>query len=392
MSAGIRDDRTRSVMTRIKGVHVLALGIVLWGVAVWLLGTPHPAETETTAETASDEAPPAGHAVDAGSVAERAAGIDTERAAVAPASAIASSAPSPDGSSASQPDREVRGASAPTALAPAGKPDAASSPSGSEPSPAAVGGMQLATAPSQRESDVAAPTTGIPQEPLRRESTAGPAAGASTASRYADGGSLQGNAAPAGVPLATVQPFRQFEYPMPPTQPPARTGSQASGDSVVASELNSARRAAWEGRLAEALAHYRAAARIQPDSHVIWGEMGNVLWAMQRWPEAAYALEGAATLLVAAGELHAASTLVPAVGLIDPEAAQRCSSASGTPPSAIPDRPPRPPVPHESRARIGVARPCPKVARERTGRTWRVEAREARGPRRDSRVERERPQ
>ena len=51
--------------------------------------------------------------------------------------------------------------------------------------------------------------------------------------------------------------------------------------------------------------------------------MGNVLWAMQRWPEAAYALEGAATLLVAAGELHSASTLVPAVGLIDPDAAQR---------------------------------------------------------------------
>ena len=51
--------------------------------------------------------------------------------------------------------------------------------------------------------------------------------------------------------------------------------------------------------------------------------MGNVLWTMRRWSEAAYALEGAATLLVRAGELRAASELVPAVGRIDPDAAYR---------------------------------------------------------------------
>ena len=92
---------------------------------------------------------------------------------------------------------------------------------------------------------------------------------------------------------------------------------------AVASQINSARRAAWEGRFTDALAHYRAAARIQPNSHVVWGEMGNVLWAMRRWSEAAYALEGAATLLIRAGEFHAASELVPAVERIDPDAAYR---------------------------------------------------------------------
>ena len=88
-------------------------------------------------------------------------------------------------------------------------------------------------------------------------------------------------------------------------------------------QIDAARRAAWEGRLADALAHYRAAARLRPNDYVVWGEMGNVLWTMQRWSEAAYALEGAATLLVRAGELRAASDLVPAVGLIDPDAAYR---------------------------------------------------------------------
>ena len=51
--------------------------------------------------------------------------------------------------------------------------------------------------------------------------------------------------------------------------------------------------------------------------------MGNVLWAMQRWSEAVYALEGAATLLVRIGELRAANELLPAVGRIDPDAAYR---------------------------------------------------------------------
>ena len=92
---------------------------------------------------------------------------------------------------------------------------------------------------------------------------------------------------------------------------------------AVAAQIDAARRAAWEGRLADALVHYRAAARVQPKSHVVWGEMGNVLWAMGRWPEAAYALEGAATLLVGAGEFRAANALLPAVRNIDPNAAHR---------------------------------------------------------------------
>ena len=74
--------------------------------------------------------------------------------------------------------------------------------------------------------------------------------------------------------------------------------------------------AAWEGRFADPVAHYRAAARLRADDHVVWAAMGNVLWSMRRRPEAAQALEGAATLLVRAGALRAASELVAAVGRI----------------------------------------------------------------------------
>ena len=87
--------------------------------------------------------------------------------------------------------------------------------------------------------------------------------------------------------------------------------------------IEAARKAAWEGRLSDALAHYRSAANIDPESHVAWGEMGNVLWQMQRWPQAAYALEGAAVLLVDEGEFRAALELMFAVESIDQDAAYR---------------------------------------------------------------------
>ena len=92
---------------------------------------------------------------------------------------------------------------------------------------------------------------------------------------------------------------------------------------AVDEQLNAARRAVWEGRLTDSLAHYRAAARLQPKSHVVWGEMGNVLLMMRRWPEAAYALEGAASLLVDVGEFRAAISLLPAIRNLDQNAVLR---------------------------------------------------------------------
>ena len=158
-----------------------------------------------------------------------------------------------------------------------------------------------------------------------------PAAGvpATAAAPDADTESLPVDAGDAAAPPEPTRPDTRHELPIPRPLPPAGSPSPwpphgtSAGGSAVASQLDTARRAAWEGRLEDALTHYRAAARLQPRSHAIWGEMGNVLWAMRRWPEAAYALEGAATLLVDAGELRAASDLLPAVGRLDPEAAHR---------------------------------------------------------------------
>ena len=175
-------------------------------------------------------------------------------------------------------------------------------------------------APDTDDADTAGDTDAAGAAPATGAPATAPDAG--TASPPVDAG---GVVAP---PVPTTRPDTQHELPilrpLPSAgSPPPWPDGTLADESAVASQLDAARRAAWEGRLEDALAHYRAAARIQPRSHAIWGEMGNVLWEMRRWPEAAYALEGAATLLVDAGELRAASNLLPAVGQIDPGAAYR---------------------------------------------------------------------
>ena len=249
-------------MTRLTGIRILALSVALWAIAVWLLGAPPPAAEGTVAEGGDDPA------------------------------VVASGDPS------------LRTGATAT-------PEAGTAPSAPEPA-AGVPATPVAPAPDTDDVDTAgaAPATGV-------RATA-PDAG--TESLPADAG--------VAAPPVPVRPDTRHELPMPRPPPPAgspapRPDRALAGRSAVASQLDTARRAAWEGRLEDALAHYRAAARIQPRSHAVWGEMGNVLWAMRRWPEAAYALEGAATLLVDAGELRAANDLLPAVGRIDPEAAHR---------------------------------------------------------------------
>ena len=269
-------------MTRLSGIHLLAASFVLWALAVWIFGTPTPAGngTETAAETTARAN--GGTTGEPGTGANEPAGAET--AAVSDPAA---------------PQHQVVAA-----------------PSDSE----TTTGGSLPRAPSERTGAAAVPTpppAGAPATGV--ESLAAiPAHPADSATgRPGDGvGRLQ-------PPPGAAPPRPWFEPP--PSRPalPPRPGYRAADHDPVAAQLDAGRRAAWEGRFADALAHYRAAARLRPDHYVVWGEMGNVLWTMRRWPEAAYALEGAATLLVRAGELRAASELVPAVGRIDPDAAYR---------------------------------------------------------------------
>ena len=229
-------------MLRIRGTHLLAASIVLWALAVWAFGTPHPDATEAaTTETASP------------------ASDETTQESATAASESAAAVPAP--------------------------------------------------APASEEAVVA---TAKDTAPAPVETPTIPTAGATGA------GSAPGRPITPGASPPAHARLESAPAPLPP--PP---GYPALDDGAVAGQLNAARRAAWEGRFADAVAHYRAAARLRPDDHVVWGEMGNVLWTMRRWPEAAYALEGAATLLARAGELRAASELVPAVGRIDRQAAYR---------------------------------------------------------------------
>ena len=304
-------------MTRLSGIRVLALSFVLWALAAWIFGSPDPAAPETISE------PRAG-------VAE---GVraDAMVVHVPPDPVDRDSTPSPDR------DADPASASSRAGATRAAEPPATPVPSPARTAPAApAAGSQIARAPAAPPAvpggELAAT---IPTAPTKRLETA--AAGAPITSPAApppNVGSRQGNAAgigpyppDAGTPPASIRsaPWLDPSMPRSPRPPgmPSRPGGAAAGRGAVAAQMDAARRAAWEGRLADALVHYRAAARVQPKSYAVWGEMGNVLWAMGRWPEAAYALEGAATLLVGAGELRAANALLPAVRNIAPDAAHR---------------------------------------------------------------------
>lgn len=285
-------------MTRLSGIQLLALGCVLWALAVWIFGTPDPDSMETAAHApgANTEEPETGAHEPA-----------RAEAATAPSSATAAnqgSAAPPDPG----PGAETGGSPPQAATERIGIETTASAPSPSEAPAIPPGGAR-------------APAGGAPTFPVVTDTES--VAGSPTSPRDSAAGSARERTLGPGVPPTAARPPPWFEHPLSRPPPSARSGVPAADGNAVEGQLDAARRAAWEGRLADALAHYRAAARLRPNHYVVWGEMGNVLWTMQRWAEAAYALEGAATLLVQAGELRAANELVPAVGSIDPDAAYR---------------------------------------------------------------------
>lgn len=300
-------------MTRLSGIRLLALSFALWALAVWLFDTPLPAETESA--VAASHAP--GEAKeDSGAGAEARDETAAVSASGTPADQGGTKPPNPDAEVGSPSDQVASG---PTGIGT----DSTASPGGVPESPvdgtrapvAASGdGSRLATAPGQMDGD----RTNVPNT-TGTESVTG---GLVTPGRpVPDGGA--GSPGWPGAPPAPGQPNPWFDHPLSRPPPPARSDFSVADGNAVEAQLNAARRAAWQGRFTDALAHYRAAARLRPNDYVVWGEMGNVLWTMQRWSEAAYALEGAATLLLRAGELRAASELVPAVGRLDPDAAYR---------------------------------------------------------------------
>ena len=303
-------------MTRLSGIRLLALSIALWALAVWLFGAPRPAEIESTAATTSRTA--GERDVDSGTVAGDAARAETTTVSASgmPADQGGTTLPNPDtrvGSPSAQAASERTGIGTDSATSPGRVPEPSAA--GTRTPTAASGdGSRIALAPAHTAGD----RTNVPDATGAESVTGSPA----TLERSVPDGAA-GIAGRPGLPPAPGQPNPWLDQP--PSRPPpsARSGFPAADGNAVDAQLNAARRAAWEGRFTDALAHYRAAARLRPNDYVVWGEMGNVLWTLQRWSEAAYALEGAATLLVRAGELRAASELVPAVGRLDRQAAYR---------------------------------------------------------------------
>ena len=290
-------------MTRLSGIQLLAVSTVLWALAVWIFSVPQPAETETATATGTTAQATGEKAQEPGT------GASESATAEIPSTPTAAGPTIPDPGAGDPPPRD---APKHTGIATAAAPSTAGVPATPRTEirtpPAASGdSSRIALAP--------APAGG---DPAAAPAAAGPMIPGDSAA-----GSPRGSAGWAEVPPGPARPTPWFEHPLSRPPPPARSDFQARDRDPVAGQINAARRAAWEGRFADALSHYRAAARLRPNDYVVWGEMGNVLWTMRRWPEAAYALEGAATLLVRTGELRAASELVPAVGRIDPDAAYR---------------------------------------------------------------------
>lgn len=351
-------------MAWLTGIRTLVLSVVLWAFAVWIFSPPRPVATETVAETTARVA--AEKTDKAGMDESVQAGATTASAPPATATHDPASspglvhAPSGDSSPRTALASAAEGGTVPATPAAAGDgPHTAGAAivptlAGDESAIAAAAVPGASDTPRDGVESVpgvpivppvpgAARVPGVPIAPsgpgaarVPGVSIALPVPGAASWQEDAAGAvSVTGDAGgTTDAPPASARPAPRFEPPIPRSLPPAgpslrRPGGAGAGDGAVADQINAARRAVWEGRLADALVHYRAAARIEPNSHVAWGEMGNVLWAMRRWPEAAYALEGAATLLAAVGELRAAHELLPAVRDIDPEAAQRVQRRLG---------------------------------------------------------------
>ena len=292
-------------MTRLSGIQLLAASIVLWGLAVWLFPAPQPAETDAVAATGTTT-PATGEKAE-----EPGAGADESAVAEVTTAPAAAGPTNPDPGAG---DSALTDAPEHTGIATAAAPSTTTATAAATATPRAD--VRTPSATAGGSPDIA---------PVPAPAGGGPSAAPAAARPAIPGGSATGTP-PGGmerpeVPSGATRPHPWFEHPL--SLPPPPPGFSAGDGDPVAGQIAAARRAAWEGRYMDALSHYRAAARIRPNDYVVWGEMGNVLWTMRRWPEAAYALEGAATLLVRAGELRAASELVPAVGRIDPEAAHR---------------------------------------------------------------------
>lgn len=138
-------------------------------------------------------------------------------------------------------------------------------------------------------------------------------AGIDAIQRWALGG---GESAPAAQPAAQ------------PAQTPAATPAEAA---VASAARDAARQAYGEGDFDRAIAAYRALVAATPDDLDLRGELGNVLYATGRLPEAAHEYAEVATRLVDAGFGDRAAALLPAIRAGDPALADALKTRIGAP-------------------------------------------------------------
>jgi len=103
------------------------------------------------------------------------------------------------------------------------------------------------------------------------------------------------------------------------TTAPEAPATGASGPSEEAILLDRARRAYWAGDLPAAAAAYEALLDRDPAEADVWGELGNVYYAMGRWQDAGLAYYEAARRLIDRGDTRQLGYLLRIIDSLAPD-------------------------------------------------------------------------
>ncbi len=186
----------------------------------------------------------------------------------------------------------------------------------SEPEVAAATPAPETTAETEKTADVAsapaetaAAMSAVPSETSAPVAEASPATETGTPSTPQVAAAGEGEAEPAATTAPAVTPEPEASSP----------AVEATGPSEEAILLDRARRAYWAGDLPAAAAAYEALLDRDPAEADVWGELGNVYYAMGRWHDAGLAYYEAARRLIDRGDTRQLGYLLRIIDSLAPE-------------------------------------------------------------------------
>lgn len=177
------------------------------------------------------------------------------------------------------------------------------------PTPETTAAAETTTEVASASAETAAAMSAVPNETSAPVAEASPApeTGTSPTPQVATAG--EGEAEPA----ASTAPAMTTESGV------SSPAAEAPGPSEEAILLDRARRAYWAGDLPAAAAAYEALLDRDPAEADVWGELGNVYYAMGRWHDAGLAYYEAARRLIDRGDTRQLGYLLRIIDSLAPE-------------------------------------------------------------------------